>query len=293
MIERKGFDGPIDLTFTTSADVRISPVRVPAGADRAEAEAALSPAAHPGPRKVLIAASPCRLDDPVPLEVHVLPAGCAAAAGARVDREGTPYLSSIVRRIDKQAVVFLLVRPDKAEDRPFYVMRNKVWNGLFAAFARAEPQAVVGSLWHKGGQADGQDLGNSKERRTGLPGDPKRGRTLRPLAGRTSARCCTARSGCPPASAVRPWNHRSPGAARDRNSGRRRRPGPAGQRPGMDPRRAAGRGRNARRAARPVVCRRLGRRRAGSPGPETTPTQYPSHASPFTSFRVVIELPAR
>jgi formylglycine-generating enzyme required for sulfatase activity len=96
-----------------------------------------------------------------------------------VDLKGRKYYRRLVREVAGQKVVMVAVPQTRpADPRTFYIMENKVWNSLYAAFLK-DPQAaelfgyykampgcdkVVGGEWEKGawvpGRADGrEDLG--------------------------------------------------------------------------------------------------------------------------------------
>ena len=70
---------------------------------------------------------------------------------------------------DGTRVPFLFVPRKQTADPPtFYIMEDKVWNGLFALFAAAEPSSIKKDGWELGGQVeqDGikKDLKNTNGR---------------------------------------------------------------------------------------------------------------------------------
>jgi formylglycine-generating enzyme required for sulfatase activity len=179
-------------------------------------------------------------------------------------------------------------------------MQNKVSNDLFAAFAKAAPSVVARSAWQRGAQAAGKDLGSKNDR---LPVF----RVTRPEAERFAQWC----GGQLPAAAQLDEAARIAAAARGRPPvvGRWKE-GPLSV-PDQD-REAIqdlfGNGREWTRdeddllagKERVAVLRgasyAAARKAAGVDKPdfrdaETVPTQRPSYASPFTTFRVVIEMP--
>ncbi len=94
----------------------------------------------------------------------LLPVQCEPAEGAKdiTDMSGKSYVQRILRQLpDGAPVEFILVPQQSAGDPPtFYMMDNKVTNGLFARFAAARPEAVRDSVWQRGADADGHDLMN-------------------------------------------------------------------------------------------------------------------------------------
>jgi hypothetical protein len=80
-----------------------------------------------------------------------LPPHCVVASGATLKRVGDRvYANRIERASPDGPVPFLLITPKPLTDepRPFYIMETKVWNGLFAKFARENPDAVKDSdVW--------------------------------------------------------------------------------------------------------------------------------------------------
>jgi serine/threonine protein kinase/formylglycine-generating enzyme required for sulfatase activity len=61
-------------------------------------------------------------------------------------------------------VVFNLIPQESEKDLPtYYLMENKVWNGLFRQFAQSIPDAVKQSEWERGGRADGKDVGSKDD----------------------------------------------------------------------------------------------------------------------------------
>jgi serine/threonine protein kinase len=153
-IERKGFEGTIKLTFE-GADIAIDPVTIPEGKDSVTVEAAVKGSPAIGARKLTVTAEPGKKTSE--LEIPVLPAGFEPAPGAQLTGDGGPSFSRLVRKIDKQEVYFLLIRPSGAA--PFYLTENKVSNGVFAVYAQANPLALTKSAWERGGKKAGKDLG--------------------------------------------------------------------------------------------------------------------------------------
>jgi formylglycine-generating enzyme required for sulfatase activity len=63
-----------------------------------------------------------------------------------------------VRRIGNERIRLLLIRQPEAGPA-FYVSENKINNGLIREFVREQPEALKGSLWERGGRANGADIG--------------------------------------------------------------------------------------------------------------------------------------
>jgi serine/threonine protein kinase len=77
-----------------------------------------------------------------------VPPGCAAVPGAERIRVGDLIYPRRIERVltGGTRVPFLLIKKRRvAEPDTFYIMENKVWNGLFAQFARENPDAVKDS----------------------------------------------------------------------------------------------------------------------------------------------------
>jgi hypothetical protein len=311
-IERGGFDGEVELAFTADAPgltVRAPPI--PPDSARGEARVTVAPEAAFGPRRLTVRATAAGQQNEAALEVHVLPRGYEPVAGHGPDRRGTPYYPRLVRRAGGQDVVLILIRPEGDKDPPYYLMENKVWNGVFREFARQHPDAVRKSAWEKGGRAGREDVGSRQDDLPAL-------RVTREEAQRCAAwlggRLPTARqldqAAGPGQRDGRPGPSRGPRVAVGRRG--------AGPRVVTDPdnddvspfgiRDLAGNGREWTRdvlkaggeelallrgrsytAARPLHYADLDDQQKR---PELRPTQYPDHASPYTGFRVVLETPA-
>jgi hypothetical protein len=301
-VERAGYSGPVELASAADEGVTATAAAIPPDASEGEVRLKADPKAALGPRHLTFHAAGEGQPETV-LKVHVLPSGCEPVRASGLDRNGTPYYARIVRRLDDNEVVFVLLRPG-GNARPFYLMENKVWNGLYRAFARAEPGAA-GSTWQRGGVAAGRDLGSTSARLPVL-------RVTRPQA----ERCAAWLGGRLPSAAQLDWaaGLGQKGEPTGHTVARRA----DGPRPVTDPTSAdvspagirdlAGNGREWTRDNLQAGGEELAVLRGRSytaPGPllpadleaqrrpELTPTQYPSHASPYTGFRVVIELPAR
>lgn len=88
----------------------------------------------------------------------VLPEGFVAAATAQnVVIHDHEYPSEIVCERHGLTIPFRLV--DSRRTGPFYMMENKVTNGVFARFAAENPTAVSGGSWQRGACGAREDLG--------------------------------------------------------------------------------------------------------------------------------------
>lgn len=88
----------------------------------------------------------------------VLPEGFVAAATAQgVVIHDHEYPDQIVCERHGLSIPFRLV--DSRRTGPFYMMENKVTNGIFARFAAENPMAVSGAEWQRGACGPQQDLG--------------------------------------------------------------------------------------------------------------------------------------
>jgi hypothetical protein len=93
-----------------------------------------------------------------------LPPNCQKTSEAQVvTSEGKQYYDKIDYVFDDGTRIrFLLIPKSSATDPPpFYIMENKVSNGLFRKFAQSRP--VLDSQWEKGGLANRKDLGSTDD----------------------------------------------------------------------------------------------------------------------------------
>ncbi len=86
-----------------------------------------------------------------------LPPGTVEAPGALRVKEGRNVCADrILCTRHGVSIPLILIRKMRPDDPPtFYVMEDKVWNGLFAQFARARPEAMAHSQWQLGGIKQG------------------------------------------------------------------------------------------------------------------------------------------
>ncbi len=92
---------------------------------------------------------------------HVpLPPGYVPLTDAKEirDRSGRTYYDRIRPAEGSRPVVFVLIPQDSPEDPPtFYLAENKVWNGLYRSLQGG------GESWQRGGQKDGADAGDADD----------------------------------------------------------------------------------------------------------------------------------
>jgi len=96
-----------------------------------------------------------------------LPPGYGPAEGAKlVTLKGQAYYDRVKKSLsDSEEVIFVLIPRKSASDpETFYILRDKVPNGVFALFAAAQPEAVRGSQWKLGALVNGQDQGAADPR---------------------------------------------------------------------------------------------------------------------------------
>ncbi|MGL4550711.1 MAG: protein kinase domain-containing protein, partial [Gemmataceae bacterium] len=106
---------------------------------------------------------PKQKPDVPPKEVVIVPAGFERAADAREQKVGDKtYASRVVKKKGTAEAAFRLMTPGGGKE-PFYVMEDKVSNGLYAAFADEQPEAA-GGTWRAGGLAGTSDRGSDEAR---------------------------------------------------------------------------------------------------------------------------------
>jgi serine/threonine protein kinase len=106
---------------------------------------------------------------PAPTPVF-LPPRCEKADGAVVRRVNGRDLHDRIDRLleDGTRIRFLLIPGDGGAEpvsQPFYIMENKVSNGLFRKFVDANPDLVKSELWRQGALLDsGENTGSADDR---------------------------------------------------------------------------------------------------------------------------------
>jgi serine/threonine protein kinase len=110
--------------------------------------------------------------DSVPPRADFVPAGCMADDDARIENTGGMNLyDRIVYALpDQTPVPFVLIPQKRGDEPPFYIMRDKVSNALFQAFATAHPEVIGKPQWRKGALVEGPD---GKKRDLGVEGEQR------------------------------------------------------------------------------------------------------------------------
>jgi hypothetical protein len=137
---------------------------IAADSDRGEVILHAAAGAAPGLRRVHVRAS--AKGEPqktISFQVVILPFGFEPIGDKPPDGREMPYPATIIRRVGEQKVVFVFVQPEGKADAPFYLLENKVTNGVFHVFADTNRQAVDGAVWKQGGIANGRDVGDDDE----------------------------------------------------------------------------------------------------------------------------------
>jgi formylglycine-generating enzyme required for sulfatase activity len=162
-ISHKQFDGRIILSsFAGAKGVTLTGSREP-GSDSAELTIRADPQADLGKNTLHVRAE---ADGPQPREfeiaVTVEPSywkpywRAAADAEIRTDIHNRRHYSRIEVDCGGEWVPFVLVPQElplsNEESRTFYIMEDKVWNGLYRRFAEAKGISEAGDSWQKGGR---------------------------------------------------------------------------------------------------------------------------------------------
>src|SRR5262249_39108813 len=151
--------GEVRIAASEVASLHFDPNDIPATADRSTLNITVEPDAPVGLRYVTITATAKgQAEQTMTFSILVLPPRYKA-----VERFETPYPARIVRSVEvdgkKFEVVCVLLRPKGEGRAPFYLMENKVCNGVFRAFSQQDGAKLGNSLWRRGGVANGRDLG--------------------------------------------------------------------------------------------------------------------------------------
>jgi serine/threonine protein kinase len=243
----------------------------------------------------------------------LVPDGFRAAEGSeRVALDGRDYASCLIAEKAGDGVRFRLLTPrdgEKENPAPFYLMEDKVTNGLYRAFAAERPEQA-GASWRKGGRRGGEDAGSGDDALPAL-------RMTRPQA-EAFARWLGGRlPGCAEFDRAAAWRDGRKPAEGPFRSGRlavgRRDKGPSAVGGPDDEadvctetniRGLAGNGAEWTRDDIGELAALRGRSYT-APGPlrygllaeyrrperRLTPTQRPGYASAYTGFRVAVDLP--
>jgi hypothetical protein len=153
---------PIAIRFSSDGPgLSLPSAVIPAGSNQLEVDIRVEEQAAIGPRQVTLEATagnakPVRQS----FLVQVLPRDWKPERGAQLEGN-PPYFARLVRRIGDERIRLLLIRQPEA-GKAFYLSENKINNGLVREFARAHPEALKGSLWERGGRANGADIGSDR-----------------------------------------------------------------------------------------------------------------------------------
>ncbi len=162
-VKRDSFSGPIALTFDNVPDkVAIEPATVPEGADEVEVPVSVAADAPPTTAALAVRAEANGQTKDISLDLSVLPLATLPpgfqADGLSVVTSpvtGLKYYQKIACVKDGQKVVLNVIPQDDKHRDPatFYIMENKVWNGLFGVFAETHPEFFKEKNdWVKGGR---------------------------------------------------------------------------------------------------------------------------------------------
>jgi serine/threonine protein kinase len=164
-VERSGFDGPIRLTTGSGPSGVTLSGFVEAGAEEADVPVRADPDADIGEGSLTVRAEaegrePREVAVPVTVEPAYWRPKWRPVTDTKVARDthGRQHYEQIDVDCGGIWVRFVLVVQDAKSDGTggehlptFYIMRDKVWNDLYARFASAEPDKA-GLTWEKGGQ---------------------------------------------------------------------------------------------------------------------------------------------
>jgi formylglycine-generating enzyme required for sulfatase activity len=169
LIKRTNLTEPVELKFAEDPDVRIEAEPIAGDAVSVPIKVTVADKAPAGARKIAFAASAGdrRLEGVLELVVKplaTLPRGALAGVFRPVEGTDVVMLSntSKVRKYYKhieclvgaKPVRFVLIEGRDQGRRPYYMMVDKVWNSLFAAFAASRPQEVRWSRWPLGARVE-------------------------------------------------------------------------------------------------------------------------------------------
>jgi serine/threonine protein kinase len=166
---RSHFDGPITLSGSEHGVTLFGSVA--SGADSAEVSYQIAPEADIGEIVVpLHMEAPGHATRDLSITLNVEPAYWkdnwkkVPESQFEIDANGRRHYSEIDVMADGIPVRFILI-PQRFDnergqkDLPtYYIMKHKVWNALYAGYAKAEPHKA-GTTWQKGGIANEEDLG--------------------------------------------------------------------------------------------------------------------------------------
>jgi hypothetical protein len=164
-VERDHFNQPIELTFhDLPRGVTIEPAAIPGDEVRTKARLVISEEVAKGVYRIMVHARSGDESKETPLELSVerlevpLLAGWEKGPGARIERvDGKLFYNRIVLNRHGLKVPFILVPPRQPDDPPaFYIMENKVSNDQFARWADKELDPKK-TEWRLGGRKNGMN----------------------------------------------------------------------------------------------------------------------------------------
>jgi hypothetical protein len=307
--DRGQFRGEVKVAFSAPSGVTLGgPDTISADAEQVDVKVRVAPDAAPGLREVAVEgkAGRSRGEATLRLQIHWVPPGYGPVAEDDLAQEEGPGGARLYRRIvrpHKSSPVAMVLVPAARppQEGAFYIMEHKLSNGIFRRFAQQVHEAVRGSAWERGGLAGGKDIGSTQDRLPVL-------RVTRAEAQRCAewlgGRLPTVRQLDRAGSSTQPPIARRVAVNR-RQQGPRAVDDPNGEVSPLGVRDLTGNGREWTRDVlrvegeelavlhgRSYTAPPLGPRPDSRSRPELTPTQYPTRASPYTGFRVVIEVPA-
>ncbi|MBI3408939.1 MAG: protein kinase [Planctomycetes bacterium] len=171
LIKRRNFTEPVHLLL--KGDAYVTAEEAIAGNESAQLlKLTVLPEAAPGRREfTLVASAAGHEEQTLLLTVNVEPLLTLpkrAPAGPfkptfpikTVNIGGKNYYKHIECMVGEKPVRFVFVPGDARVKRSFYIMVDKVWNGLFGEFAKNNAEAVLGSSWTSGAEtSEGVNLG--------------------------------------------------------------------------------------------------------------------------------------
>jgi len=174
-VDRKGYQGPLKLTYSAVKNVTITGAEIPAGSSEVQVRFDVASLAEAKKYELTVTATPEQGEEQK-IEWAIVVEGAGTGGGTN---SGTAWLPEgyeslgtetsdfggkrWYKQIQKKtaggpAVVFCLI----PAPTPFYLMQDKMSNEVFEAYVKATPGAVK-SPWEKGGIANGADAGKGSK----------------------------------------------------------------------------------------------------------------------------------
>ncbi|MCI0641317.1 MAG: bifunctional serine/threonine-protein kinase/formylglycine-generating enzyme family protein [Gemmataceae bacterium] len=165
-IQRDNFTEPVHLKFSSKeTGLHFEEATIPPGDSSARVTVKADAKISLGAVKVSVQAS-AQGHDSVPGEFELtvapfltLPPPSPAGPFRPVDGEvvavgNKRYYKHIECTVDGKPVRFVFIPSKEAAKRSYYIMVDKVWNGLFAKFAESQPESARASAWQWGARLD-------------------------------------------------------------------------------------------------------------------------------------------